>query len=150
MSPPVIRVDGDTSVVQISNGDSVVRIPIQLRRRSGKRRLRPAKVQCAALSSELTALQAALARGYRWRDMLDHGEVASTKDIADSGNIDRSYVSRMINMTMLTPEIIESILDDTLPDFTLADIAIAPPDLWDEQLRKFRLRRTSNGLVQDP
>lgn len=137
MTDTVIQVGGAADIVHISNGDTLVRIPVKLRRRSGKRRLRQAKVQGAELSTDLTALQAALARGYRWRDMLDAGDVASMKDIADAENIDRSYVARMINMTLLAPELIEAILDDTVPDWTLDDVAIAPPDRWDEQLAKF-------------
>ncbi|QQQ00937.1 LacI family transcriptional regulator [Lysobacter enzymogenes] len=137
MNELVIQVGGDADIVQISNGDTLIRVPVKLRRRSGKRRLRQTKVQFAELSAELTALQSALARGYRWRAMLDTGEVASMKDIADSENIDRSYVARMINMTLLAPELIEAILDDTVPDWTLDDVAIAPPDRWDEQLAKF-------------
>ncbi|MET4727950.1 hypothetical protein ABIE09_001757 [Lysobacter enzymogenes] len=143
MNEPVIQVGGDADIVQISNGDTLIRVPVKLRRRSGKRRLRQTKVQFAELSGELTALQSALARGYRWRAMLDTGEVASMKDIADSENIDRSYVARMINMTLLAPELIEAILDDTVPDWTLDDVAIAPPDRWDEQLAKFTALKPS-------
>lgn len=137
MTDPVIQIGGAADIVHISNGDTLVRIPVKLRRRSGKRRLRQAKVQCAEPSPDLTALQAALARGFRWRDLLDAGEVASMKDIAESESVDRSYVARMINMTLLAPELIEAILDDTVPDWTLDDVAIAPPDRWDEQLAKF-------------
>lgn len=143
MTDPVIQVGGAADIVHISNGDTLVRIPVKLRRRSGKRRLRQAKVQCAEPSPDLTALQAALARGFRWRDLLDAGEVASMKDIAESESVDRSYVARMINMTLLAPELIEAILDDTVPDWTLDDVAIAPPDRWDEQLAKFSALKTS-------
>jgi hypothetical protein len=143
MTDPVIQIGGAADIVHISNGDTLVRIPVKLRRRSGKRRLRQAKVQCAEPSPDLTALQAALARGFRWRDLLDAGEVASMKDIAESESVDRSYVARMINMTLLAPELIEAILDDTVPDWTLDDVAIAPPDRWDEQLAKFSALKTS-------
>lgn len=150
MSTPTISVAGAIDIVQISNGDAIVTIPVRMHRRSGKRRLRANKAEFAELSSELTTLQTALVRGYRWRDMLDHGEVASMKEIAERENIDFSYVSRMINMTMLSPDLTEAILDDTIPDLTVEEIAIAPPDLWDEQLRKLKLHRTRQGLVRHP
>ncbi|UZW61809.1 hypothetical protein [Lysobacter enzymogenes] len=150
MSAPTILVDGAVDIVHISNGDTVVTIPVRMHRRSGKRRLRPTKAETVELSSELTTLQMALVRGYRWRDMLDQGEVPSMKEIAEKENIDFSYVSRMINMTMLSPDIIEAILDDTIPDLTVEEIAIAPPDLWDEQLRKLKLHKTLQGLVRHP
>jgi hypothetical protein len=44
------------------------------------------------------------------------------------------YVSRMINLTTLAPEIVEAILDDTLPDhLTLFDVAVDTPVLWKAQ-----------------
>ena len=47
------------------------------------------------------------------------------------GEIDSSYVSRMINLTTLAPEIVAAILDETLPDnIILFDLAVDPPALW--------------------
>lgn len=88
-------------------------------------------------------MQQALARGYRWRQLLDSGEVASMKDIAAREDTDHSYVARMINLTLLAPEIIDAILDDTIPDMRLTALAISPPLLWQEQLYHV-------GLVPDP
>jgi hypothetical protein len=40
----------------------------------------------------------------------------------------------MMNLTVLSPDIVEAILDDTLPDhLTLFDIAVEPLMLWEEQ-----------------
>jgi hypothetical protein len=48
--------------------------------------------------------------------------------------VDSSYVSRMVNLTTLAPDIVAVILDDTLPpDLTLFDFAVDPPALWEEQ-----------------
>ncbi len=44
------------------------------------------------------------------------------------------YVSRMVNLTTLAPDIVAAILDDALPNqVTLFDLAVDPPALWDEQ-----------------
>lgn len=44
------------------------------------------------------------------------------------------YVSRMVNLTTLAPDIVAAIVDDTLPNHvTLFDLAVDPPALWDEQ-----------------
>ena len=41
----------------------------------------------------------------------------------------------MMNLTVLAPDIVEAILDDTLPDhLTLFDIAVDPPVLWEGQM----------------
>ncbi len=43
------------------------------------------------------------------------GQATSLKEIATREGIDNSYVSRMVNLTTLAPDIIAAILDDTLP-----------------------------------
>ncbi|MGB7931758.1 MAG: hypothetical protein WCH04_05950 [Gammaproteobacteria bacterium] len=47
--------------------------------------------------------------------------------------IDDSYVSRMVNLTTLAPDIVAAILDEMLPpEVTLFELA-AGPLLWEEQ-----------------
>ena len=56
------------------------------------------------------------------------------KEIATREGIDNSYVSRMVNLPTLAPDIVVAILDDALPNHvTLFDLAVDPPALWDEQ-----------------
>jgi hypothetical protein len=74
--------------------------------------------------------------------MLESGEAKSLKEIATREGIDNSYVSRMVNLTTLAPDIVAAILDDTLPNhITLFDLAVDPPALWDEQ--RARMKRVS-------
>jgi len=81
-----------------------------------------------------TPLQSALARGHRWLAMLESGEAKSLKEIAAREGVDNSYVSRMVNLTTLAPDIVAAILDGTLPpEVTLFDLASATPFSWDEQ-----------------
>jgi hypothetical protein len=65
--------------------------------------------------------------------MLESGEVKSLREIAAREGIDNSYVSRMVNLTTLAPDIVAAILDDTLPDkIILYDLTVDPPVLWDK------------------
>jgi hypothetical protein len=85
----------------------------------------------------ITPLQQALVRGHRWRVLLTSGAVKTLNEIAAQEGVDKSYVIRMVNLTTLAPEIVEAILDDTLPDhLTLFDIAVDPPVF---------VRRSRNG-----
>jgi len=66
--------------------------------------------------------------------MIESGEAGSLREIAGKEGVDNSYVSRMINLTCLAPDIVAAILDDTRPDHvTLFDLAVNPPRLWEEQ-----------------
>jgi hypothetical protein len=54
--------------------------------------------------------------------------------------VDSSYVSRMVNLTSLAPHIVEAILDETLtPNFTLFELAVDPPELWEDQRRRIEI-----------
>ncbi len=56
------------------------------------------------------------------------------QEIAAREGVDGSYLGWMLNLTTLAPDIVATILDDTLPSHvTLLDLATNPPVLWEEQ-----------------
>jgi hypothetical protein len=66
--------------------------------------------------------------------MLESGEVKSMKEITRREGVDGSYVSRMVNLTTLAPDIVAAILDETLPpEVTLFELAAGTPVVWEEQ-----------------
>ena len=136
---------GSTDVIEASDGRRTLSVPIQIKRRGGRKQVAlpngekgtPRPWDVAA-----TPIQLALARGHRWLAMLETGEVESLKEIAEREGVDNSYVSRMVNLTNLAPDIVEAILDNSLPnDLTLFDIAVNPPTLWGEQRGRIKLSR---------
>ena len=52
----------------------------------------------------------ALARAWRWQRMLDEGVYATVSEIGDAENISKSYVSRILRLALLAPDIVEAIL----------------------------------------
>ena len=71
--------------------------------------------------------------------MLESGEAKSLKEIAVAEGIDNSYVSRMVNLTTLAPDIVDAILLNELSDhLKLFDLAVDPPALWEEQWDRVR------------
>ena len=52
----------------------------------------------------------ALARAWRWQRMLDDGTYAAVSEIGETENISKSYVSRILRLALLAPDIIEAIL----------------------------------------
>ena len=146
MSGVHIQKTGAPEVSQSSDGRLTLSVPIQFKRRSGRKQVtlpngEPGKAR--PWDAAATPLQLALVRGHRWLAMLESGEVTTMTEIAKREGIDNSYVSRMVNLTTLAPDIVEAILLNALPDdLTLFDIAVDPPALWDEQ----RVRIVKTGV----
>ena len=79
-------------------------------------------------------MQKALARGFRMLGLIESGKANTLADVAAMEGIDRAYLSRLVNLTTLAPDIIASILDESLPDHvTLLDLGSGTPLLWDDQ-----------------
>jgi hypothetical protein len=51
------------------------------------------------------------ARAHRWNRMLEAGRYRSAQEIADAEKIGRSFVSRLLRLTLLAPDIQEAILE---------------------------------------
>ena len=81
-----------------------------------------------------SALVKALARGHRWQRLLESGECASITELAAAEKIDRSYLCRVLRLTLLAPEIVEGILDGRQPEgVTLPALMKGFPVEWDCQ-----------------
>ena len=108
--------------------------PIQIKLRSGRKLVtlpNGETTKARPWDTATTPLQLALARGHRWLAMLESGEVKTMRELAAREGVDNSYVSRMINLTLLPPWTVAAILDDTLPNhITLFDLAVDLPLVW--------------------
>jgi hypothetical protein len=56
------------------------------------------------------AMVKAIARAFRWREMLETGTHATIAEIAAAEKINESYVGRVLRLTLRGPDIIEAIL----------------------------------------
>ena len=131
---------GNPEIIQSSDGRLTLSVPIQFKRRAGRKQVtlpngEPGKPR--PWDTTGTALQLALARGHPWLALLESGDAKSLREIASLEGVDNSYVSRMVNLTTLAPDIVDAILLNTLPDhLTLFDLAVGPPALWNEQWKR--------------
>ena len=143
MSDIRIQKTGEPDILQTSDGRLTLSVPIQIKRRSGRKLVTLPNGETAPVRPwdvAPTSIQLALARGHRWLAVLESGEAKSLKEIATREGIDNSYVSRMVNLTTLAPDIIDAILLNELPDhLTLFDLAVDPPALWDEQRARLEI-----------
>ena len=80
----------------------------------------------------------ALARAHRWNRMLEAGRYRSAQEIADAEKIGRSFVSRLLDLTLLAPDIQEAILEGRQPKgMQLEEQTRAVPGAWEKQRRDF-------------
>lgn len=76
----------------------------------------------------------ALARAFRWRKMLDEGVHGTLEDLARAKSVHATYVSRVLRLTLLAPEIVEAILDGRQPaGMGLDGFLEGFPLEWEEQ-----------------
>ena len=132
-----IEKTGLPDVVSSSDGRLTLSVPIQIKRRGGRKVVRLPDgntLKPRPINDKPTPIQMALARGHRWLAMLESGDAENLTEVAEREGMDRAYVSRMVNLTTLAPDIVAAILDETLPsEVTLFDLASGTPLLWDEQ-----------------
>lgn len=126
-----------------------VRIPISIRRRGGRKLvLAPDgtssswQAPCRRIDN---ATVKAIARAFRWREMLEKGVHATITEIAAAEKINQSYVCRVLRLTLLAPEIVEAILDGRQPASLQLDTLLRPfPIEWSAQRQK--IASDSKGL----
>jgi hypothetical protein len=82
-----------------------------------------------------SALVKALARAFRWKRMLETGDFATIAELAEREGIAPSYMTRVMRLTLLAPDIVEAILDGRQgPEVTLAPLLEPFPGEWAQQL----------------
>lgn len=78
----------------------------------------------------------ALARAHRWNRMLETEKRRSIAEIADAEKVDRSFVSRLLDLTLLAPDIQETILEGRqAKGLQLEELMRVMPGEWEEQGR---------------
>ena len=68
--------------------------------------------------------------------MLDEGVYATVSDVGDAENISKSYVSRILRLALLAPDIVEAIIaGQTHQALMLEQLERPLPASWEEQWR---------------
>lgn len=111
-----------------------VHVPFRLVRRGGRTELALPEIMSDRRSTPDNTLVKALARAFRWRKMLESGEFATITELAERERLTLSYVTRVLRLTFLAPDIVEAILAGRCnSSFTLAKAMEPLPHMWNEQ-----------------
>jgi len=113
-------------------------VPFRVVKRGGRKEMQ--MPDCAAQPRRTdNTLVKALARAFRWKRMLESGEFATITELAEREGIAPSYMTRVLRLTLLAPDIVEAILDGTQgPEVTLARVLEPFPVVWSDQPEHFR------------
>jgi len=129
-----------TAVLDPSTNTITISIPIKMRKRGGRKLvLAPDGANWAPAGLKVdNVLVKAIARAFRWRKLLETGAYTTIGDLAAAERINPSYVSRMLRLTLLAPDIVEAILSGRQPAaMTLALLTKPFPVEWARQGESF-------------
>ena len=77
----------------------------------------------------------ALVRVHRWKRLLEDGKYRSAGELAEADGVTRSFVNRLLRLTLLAPDIVEAILEGRQPKgLQLEELTRSLPSKWEEQL----------------
>ena len=120
-----------------------VSVPLTIRRRGGRKQIIgpdgavARQGECGAGAIPVRgdpALIKALARGFRWRRLLEEGRYASISEMAKAEGVERGYVGSLLRLTLLSPTMVEAILAGRQPEgVTLPGLMEGVPGGWGEQ-----------------
>ncbi|ETW12709.1 LacI family regulatory protein [Roseivivax marinus] len=118
-------------------------VPFRIVKRGGRKEM---QLPDGAVQPRRTdsALVKALARAFRWKRLLESGEFATIAELAEREGITPSYMTRVLRLTLLAPDIVEAILDGKQgPEVTLASVLEPFPVWWAEHI--VHLSQETNG-----
>jgi hypothetical protein len=124
---------------------TTVRVPLAIRRRPGRKTVVTPMTDGVAPVTTRTdpALVKALARAFRYQRMLDQGRYASITEMAEAERIERGYLGSLFRLTLLSPDLVEAILDGWWPELlTLPALMEPAPVVWSVQCKTFGAGRT--------
>ena len=122
-----ISKDGRTAVVSIS---------VSFLQRGGRKQILspPGTAPWSPAPRVDGALVKAVVRAHRWRHMLENGEYTSSAELAKAEKVNDSYLSRILRLTLIAPDIIEAILAGRQASTLQLDDLLKPlPAAWDRQ-----------------
>jgi hypothetical protein len=109
-----------------------VHVPLKFAVRGGRKTIIGEMAHDAPKTRFDNSIAKALARAYRWKRQLEDGTYATVDELAKAERINGSYVTRILRLNLLAPDIVEASLDGRT---TLTVLALSVPisSSWSEQ-----------------
>lgn len=111
-----IDIEGQSRQVMTDN-ERVTVIPIKVRRKQNRKLLTPPSGTGANVMSggiDIPMIKT-LGKAFYWQRLLDEGKYATASDLARALNLESGWVSEVLRMANLAPEIVDAILEGVQP-----------------------------------
>lgn len=116
-----------------------IHVPFRVVKRGGRKEILLPDGAVQPRRADNTLVKA-LSRAFRWKRMLDSGEYATIAELAGYEGIAPSYMTRVLRLTLLSPDIVEAIMNGKQgPEVTLAQVLEPFPLTWQHQALHFSL-----------
>jgi len=116
-------------------------VPFRVVKRGGRKEMQLPDGAVQPHRTDSTLVKA-LARAFRWKRMLESGEFATIAELAAREGIAPSYMTRVLRLTLLAPDIVGAIIDGKQgPEVTLAQVLEPFPVEWALQAGHLGLRK---------
>ena len=112
-------------------------IPLTIRKRNGRPKiLPPDNLTSQDDRSQDPHVLRAIARAWNWRRQLETGAASTIQDIAAAEKVSDRFVSRMMRLAYLSPEVLEHLIITRVPPaLSLNDLAAVADRSWAEQMQ---------------
>ena len=110
-----------------------IHIPFRIVKRGGRKELILPPSATAVTKIDGTLVKA-IARAFRWKRMLDTGKFTSVTEIAAHEKLSFTYISRVLRLSLLAPDIVDAIMaGHQPPTIMLANLLEEVPLDWNAQ-----------------
>jgi len=138
---PKHRASGEAEPIGLAaEGTLTVHVPMTFARCGGRKRMlapdgKPVVPAPRKSVPADTPVVRALARAFRWRKLIEAGEYATVREIAEAEGVNASHVSRVLRLTLLAPGIVEKLIEGRVAEGDLrVEVLLGPlPVNWREQ-----------------
>ena len=122
-----------------------IHVPFRIVKRGGRKEMVLPEGAAQPRRTDNTLVKA-LGRAFRWKRMLESGEFTTIAELAEHENIAPSYMTRVLRLTLLAPELVEVILDGKQgPEVTMRRLLESFSDEWQKQGEFFRSLSNNEG-----
>lgn len=112
-------------------------IPLTIRKRNGRPKIvPPADLTLQDGRAQDAHVLRAIARAWSWRRRLETGAASTIQDIAAAEKVSDRFVSRMMRLAYLSPEVLEHlVIRREPPALSLNDLVAVSDRPWIEQMQ---------------